>query len=117
MRGEMRVTLLIVWLSLVWAPLTGAADDPVLVGAGDIAECPTPGGAATATLLDQIAGTVFTAGDNVYPDGTAEEFETCYGPTWGRHRAHTRPSPGNHDYHTAAARPYYAYFGDRAGVS
>lgn len=36
----MRVTLLIVWLSLVWAPLTGAADDPVLVGAGDIAECP-----------------------------------------------------------------------------
>ena len=108
--------LLIMWLSLVYTQVASAADDPVLVGAGDIAQCPLPGAAATATLLDQITGTVFTAGDNVYPDGTAEEFETCYGPTWGRHKASTYPSPGNHEYHTAEARPYYAYFGDRAGM-
>jgi hypothetical protein len=58
---------------------------------------------------------VFTAGDNVYPYGAAEEFRTCYSPTWGRHLARTRPSPGNHDYNTADARPYYAYFGENAG--
>src|SRR5207248_6170266 len=35
----------------------------VLVGAGDIADCNAE---PTATLLDNIAGTVFTAGDNAY---------------------------------------------------
>ena len=87
----------------------------VLVGAGDIADCNTEADEATARLLDSIAGTVFTAGDNVYPNGTAGQFATCYDPTWGRHRARTRPSPGNHDYNTSGAAPYYAYFGDAAG--
>jgi len=60
-------------------------------------------------------GTVFTAGDNAYPDGTAAEFAACYEPTWGRHKARTRPAPGNHDYHTSGASAYYAYFGAAAG--
>src|SRR5207244_4297075 len=71
----------------------------VLVGAGDIADC-NPGG-PTAALLDNIAGTVFTAGDNAYSNGTASEFASCYDPSWGRHKARTRPSPGNHDYGTS----------------
>ncbi len=29
---------------------------------------------------------------------TAAEFTNCYNPTWGRHKARTLPSPGNHDY-------------------
>jgi hypothetical protein len=87
----------------------------VLVGAGDIADCNTEADEATALLLDSIAGTVFTAGDNVYPNGTASQFATCYDSTWGRHRSRTRPSPGNHDYNTSGAAPYYAYFGDAAG--
>ena len=24
----------------------------------------------------------------------------CYDPTWGRHKARTKPSPGNHEYYT-----------------
>jgi acid phosphatase type 7 len=87
----------------------------VLVGAGDIVECGGPGAAATATLLDNIEGTVFTAGDNTYFHGTEEEFRNCYGPTWGRHRARTRPAAGNHDYESSGAAPYYAYFGSSAG--
>jgi len=90
-------------------------DPRVLVGAGDIATCDLESDEATAALLDTIPGTVFTAGDNVYPNGTAAEFADCYGPTWGRHRDRTRPSPGNHDYNTADASGYYAYFGPRAG--
>lgn len=93
-------------------PLAPAA---VLVGAGDIADCATPGTEATAELLDTIPGTVFTAGDDAYPSGTAGNFTDCYDPTWGRHKARTRPSPGNHDYLTSAGAPYYAYFGDNAG--
>ncbi len=93
-----------------------APDQPVLlVGAGDIAVCGSDGDSQTAALLDGIAGTVFTVGDNTYENGTREEFESCYGPTWGRHLDRTRPSPGNHEYNTAGASGYFGYFGERAG--
>lgn len=87
----------------------------VLVGTGDIADCGSTGDEATAALLDGINGTVFTAGDNAYNDGSATNFTQCYEPSWGRHRARTRPSPGNHDYNTSGAADYYAYFGALAG--
>ncbi len=88
----------------------------VLVGAGDIASCDDLAGAeATAKLLDKIPGTVFAAGDLAYPDGLAEQFANCYGPTWGRHKARTRPAPGNHEFHSGEATPYFKYFGAAAG--
>ena len=87
----------------------------VFVGAGDISDCGNNNDEATAQLLDNIAGTVYTLGDNAYSSGTATEFSQCYDPTWGRHKARTRPSPGNHDYNTSGAAPYYAYFGSNAG--
>ena len=98
----------------------GVSETPVgpaetLVGAGDIADCASRGDEATATLLDTIPGTVFTIGDNVYEDGTAEEFRDCYEPSWGRHKARTRPAVGNHDYHTPGASDYFEYFGAAAG--
>lgn len=90
-------------------------NDPVLVGAGDIASCSSTGDEATASLLDGIAGTVVTLGDNVYDNGTATEYANCYGPTWGRHLARTKPTPGNHEYNTPNATGYYGYFGAAAG--
>src|SRR5688572_24224192 len=90
------------------------SSDPVFVGAGDISNCSGNNDEATAKLLDNIAGTVFTLGDNVYSDGTLTQFTDCYGPTWGRHKDRTRPVPGNHDYHTAGASGYYTYFGATA---
>ena len=96
------------------APPTGGGD-PVLVGAGKIGACNSPGDEATARLLDSIPGTVFTAGDNAYESGTAAAFRDCYGPTWGRHKARTMPSPGRHDYYTAGASGYFGYFGAAAG--
>ena len=92
-------------------PETGG--DPVLVGAGDIAEC--RGDVLTARLLDSIAGTVFTAGDNAYYYGTLEDFARCYTPSWGRHRARTRPAPGNHEFRTGGGSDYFTYFGEAAG--
>ena len=89
----------------------------VLVGAGDIARCgPELADAErTARILDRTPGVVFTAGDLAYPSGRAVDFNDCYGPTWGRHRARTRPTPGNHEYETAGAAPYFDYFGENAG--
>lgn len=92
----------------------GAPGPEVLVGAGDIAGCGWEEDQATARLLDSIPGTVFTTGDNAYPNGSAQQFADCYGPTWGRHRARTRPSPGNHDHRTWGAGAYFQYFGDAA---
>jgi hypothetical protein len=88
--------------------------DPVLVGAGDIADCGLDDDAATASLLDGIDGTVFTAGDNAYPNGTPEQFRMCYGSTWGRQLARTRPAPGNHDWETKNLAGYLGYFGAAA---
>lgn len=94
-----------------------AAPPAVLVGAGDIASCTSTGDEATADRLDTIGGTVFTLGDNVYTNGTSDEFTNCYGPSWGRTaiKSRTQPVPGNHDYNTAGATGYYDYFGSAAG--
>ena len=93
----------------------GQPADVVLVGAGDIANCDLPGDEATARLIEGIPGTVFTAGDDAYPSGTLQQFQDCYGPTWGRFLDRTLlPSPGNHDWETAKLEGYYGYFGARA---
>ena len=83
--------------------------------AGDIAGCKYTEDSATARLLGTIPGTVYTLGDNVYTYGTAAEFRNCYDPTWGKYKNRTKPTAGNHDYYTAGAKPYFNYFGRRAG--
>jgi len=54
-------------------------------------------------------------GDNAYTSGTATQFNNCFNPTWGRHKARTKPSVGNHDYGTAGSLGYFGYFGAAAG--
>ena len=100
----------------IFLPLIMQDYPAVFVGAGDIGSCDTLGDEATANLLDQIAGTVFTLGDNVYNTGTTSEFNNCYNSAWGRHLARTRPAPGNHDYYTSNATAYFGYFGVAAGT-
>ena len=91
-------------------------DDPVLVGAGDVASCDDLAGAyATAKLIEKIPGTVFVAGDLAYPNGSDEDFANCYQPTWGRFKDRTRPAPGNHEYHSDGASGYDRYFGAAVG--
>jgi 3',5'-cyclic AMP phosphodiesterase CpdA len=91
-----------------------APPDASMVAAGDIAQC--PGGAAvTAALIDTLPGTVAALGDTSYPNGAPEEYTSCYAPTWGRHKARTRPAVGNHEYRTPGASGYFSYFGAAAG--
>ncbi len=99
------------------------ADDPIVAAAGDIA-CP-PGddpsgdscqqGATSHLLVRSEAWAVLTLGDNQYEDGELQAFQRSYAASWGRIKAITRPSPGNHDYHVSDAAGYYAYFGPLAG--
>jgi acid phosphatase type 7 len=111
------VSVLVVARQPAHSTLTAPADNAsaVLIGAGDIADCKDLSGAeATAKLLDQFSGTVMAVGDLAYPDGSKENF-TCYDRTWGRVKSRTRPAPGNHEFHSASATPYFDYFGAVAG--
>jgi acid phosphatase type 7 len=92
-----------------------AGDSVVVLAAGDIARCDGSGDEQTAAMLDTLRGVVLALGDNAYYSGTEAEYRDCYDPTWGRHRARTRPAPGNHEYGTPGAAGYFAYFGELAG--
>ena len=95
----------------------------VVAAAGDIA-C-TPGQAPseafcrmadTAALVEAAApAAVLTLGDNQYEHGTLEAYEGSYAASWGRFKAITRPSPGNHEFSGGVAAGYFSYFGAAAG--
>lgn len=91
-------------------PIPVSSDEVILVGAGDIATCNRDEDEQTAALLDTIPGTVFTVGDNAYPNGSYSEYLNCYDSTWGRHKSRTKPVPGNHEYNTTGAAGYFQYF-------
>lgn len=96
-----------------------------LYAAGDIADCRKTEAAKTmaaqtaARIQSLIAkdnnAYVVTLGDNTYPIGRAEEFRDCYDQTWGKFKAITLPSPGNHDYGVPLATGYFNYFDELAG--
>ena len=100
----------------IMSPSAPGEEGPaVLIGAGDIGVCGSRGSVATGRLLEGEPGTIFAAGDIAYPEGTADQFQQCYDPSWGRFKQRTRPAPGNHEYGSAGAAPYFAYFGSNAG--
>ncbi|CAA9210973.1 MAG: hypothetical protein AVDCRST_MAG77-264 [uncultured Chloroflexi bacterium] len=100
------------------SPAPGAQPAVTVLAAGDVAGCAPAqraGADATARLLDTHPGAVLVLGDAAYDSGTADEFQRCYAPTWGRHVERTYPAPGNHEYLTPGAAGYFAYFGAAAG--
>ena len=88
-----------------------------MLGAGDIGMCGSPGVAQTARLVASIEGDLLLVGDIAYPQGTAIDFRDCFNPFWGQFRSRWHAVPGNHDYESAGAAPFYAYFGDAAAPS
>ena len=102
-------------LAAAVANVNGAGAE-VVVAVGDVARCGRlQHAAATARVAAAVVARfpntrVLTVGDHAYPRGTQRQFERCYEPTWGEHNARTAPSPGNHDYKTAAGAPFFDYF-------
>jgi hypothetical protein len=87
-----------------------------ILGAGDIGMCGRPEVAQTARLVAGLEGDVLLVGDLAYPQGTAANFRDCFNPFWGQFRPRWHPVPGNHEYESAGAVPYFAYFEDAAGT-
>jgi hypothetical protein len=126
---KLRNLCLALLLALAPAGSAARAADPVVGAAGDIACDPADGffnggrGTATACRMeatsDLLLGpgwdAVLLLGDNQYVDGALWKYRGVFGPTWGRLGALLRPAPGNHEYETAGASGYFAYFGAAAG--
>jgi hypothetical protein len=114
--GDQPPQLVVALAEALSAPLTPtitsaeSSAGEILVGAGDITECNSDKDELTAQLLDAIPGTVFAVGDGAYESGTIAEYRDCYDPSWGRHKARTKPVPGNHEYQTSDASGYFQYF-------
>ena len=94
-----------------------AAGSPALIGAGDICVTGSLADAqATAALVAARPNDiVFTAGDNSNETGSATQYGGCVAKSWGVFKDRIHPVPGNHDYMTSGATPYFSYFGTAAG--
>jgi hypothetical protein len=81
---------------------------------GDIADCgsrrPEDSAAALTAGLVPAGALVLGLGDMAYPYADAQTLASCYEPTWGRHRAATIATPGNHDYVNGSAQGFLQYF-------
>jgi 3',5'-cyclic AMP phosphodiesterase CpdA len=82
---------------------------------GDIADCthsaPADSMAERTSRLVPDGALVLGLGDMAYPLADAQTLASCYEPTWGRHRATTLATPGNHDYVRGNAGDFSEYFG------
>lgn len=92
---------------------------------GDIAQCyglppdPTTGSMITGTMLQQTSGWIFTLGDNSNDNGTMDDYNLCFTPTWGSLMPRLHPAMGNHDtnYPTNDGIPYFTYFSGMTGTN
>ena len=95
-------------------PTAPTGGDPVLEGAGDIADSSGRQQETADLMVADQPTAVFTLGDHAYPDGSTSDYANHYAPSWGRLKAKTHPVPGNHDYHTSGGAGYLDYFGGAA---
>lgn len=100
-----------------------AKPNGILLAAGDIAQCgnDTYKQDATADLISKeiadpanagVPILVLALGDLAYPSGTEEEFD-CFDKSWGEFVDRILPVPGNHEYESENAAPYFDYFNKR----
>lgn len=94
---------------------SGAGQTVTMLAAADIGMCGRPAVAQVASLVATLAGDLLLAGDIAYFQGTAEQFRDCFDPSWGQFRPRWHPVPGNHEYESPGAAPYFTYFGPAAG--
>lgn len=68
-----------------------------------------------AKLIEREAPARFLYLGDVYEDGTADEFRLAYEPVYGRLRAVTLPTPGNHEW-SNRTEGYYPYWARTLGA-
>ena len=95
---------------------SGLADGEVLLAVGDIGNCEGEADDAVANLASRLPGTIALLGDIAYEDGSARDYQACFAPAWSPMRDRLHPAPGNHEYQSRDAAPYFEFFGAAAGT-
>lgn len=88
-----------------------------MLATGDIGQCGRAAVGQMASLVGGLSGELLLLGDIAYFQGSAANFRDCFNPTWGGFRNRWHPLPGNHEYESPGAAPYFEYFADAAGRS
>jgi hypothetical protein len=92
-----------------------ASGTPTLTVAGNIGDCNGTDDDATGMILDTLPGTILTLGDNAFPNGSLDDYNNCYQPSWGHQKLRTYAVLGNHEYQTPGAEGAFDYWEERAG--
>jgi hypothetical protein len=96
-------------------PIQPGPTTTTLLAVADIGMCGSAGTEAVAELVARLEGSLILAGDIAYLHGSVEDFARCFHPFWGRFSDRWFAVPGNHEYESAGAQPFFEYFGDAAG--
>lgn len=111
-----------------WHPQRVDTETPVVIAVGDMVTCREDNAAdharalAVVRLIEQLVDgrradntAILLLGDLAYEDGTDAQF-ACFAGVWSdlqRFAALALPAPGNHEYRSAGALPYYRFWRDR----
>ena len=93
----------------------GTGQTVTVIGVADIGVCGRAEVGQVARLVSSLEGHLLLAGDIAYFQGTAAQFRDCFNPSWGQFRPRWHAVPGNHEYESPGAAPYFDYFGEAAG--
>lgn len=91
-----------------------AGETVTVLAAADLTDCRGPD-IEVAELIRSLDGTILMPGDISNLQGTAEQYEECFDPIYGSELDRIYAVPGDNDYNTPGAGPYFDLMASRPG--
>lgn len=89
--------------ALIERPL---ANPETVLAVSDLTDCRGPD-AEVAELVRSLEGTILMPGDLANREGSQQQFENCFLPLYGSELDRIYAAPGDNDYNTPGAGPYF----------
>lgn len=97
------------------ATVTTQSPSPVtFLAIGDVTDCRGVDGEVAELVNGRPEVDVLMVGDTAYPDGSAQAFEQCFDPLYGDQVSRLHAVPGDNDYGTGTAQPFFDALGPGA---
>ena len=93
---------------------TSAGETVTVLAVADLSDCRGPD-AEVAALVASLEGAILMPGDLAYPDGSRQNFEDCFLPAYGAELDRVYAVPGDNEYNTPGAEPFFDVLADRPG--